>query len=117
MSKIIALVFRLLILLAMETVLANCGQQPSEWTNVQLSSFFSSSRDQMIEFAIYTPPDYESGNQHYPVLYVLHGSGSDYTMYWAQISEAIPEANGDAGAWLNQLIIAETIPPIIINVF
>lgn len=68
----------------------------------------------MISFAIYTPPGYESGDQHYPVLYFLHGIGSGYLLYWAAISEAIPEANGDAGAWLNQLITAATIPPLII---
>lgn len=95
-------------------ILGSCEPQAPEWTNVEFSSLFSVSRDQMIDFAIYTPPDYESGDQHYPVLYVLHGTGSDYLMYWAQISESIPEANGDAGAWLNQLIASDMIPPMII---
>jgi len=102
------------ILSIMGLILTNLATRPSEWSNVQVSSFYSNSRDRQISFAIYTPPGYESGNQHYPVLYFLHGVGSGYQLYWAAISEAIPEANGDAGAWLNQLISTGQIPPMII---
>ena len=95
-------------------ILSNLLPQSSGWTNVQLSSFYSASRNREINFAIYTPPGYESGDQHYPVLYFLHGVGSGYLLYWVAISEAIPEAHGDAGAWLNSLINTGTIPPMII---
>jgi enterochelin esterase-like enzyme len=105
-------VFRLIPSLLL--ILSNLPTIPSEWTNVQFSSFFSTSRNQTVDFAIYTPPGYESGDQHYPVLYFLHGVSSGYLMYWAQISEAIPESNGDAGAWVNQLITTGIIPPMII---
>ena len=99
---------------AMALILGNCQLQASGWTNVQVSSFYSVSRDRTINFAIYTPPGYGTGNQHYPVLYFLHGVSGNHLMYWAQISESIPEARGDAGEWLNQLITAGTIPPMII---
>ena len=102
------------ILSALGLLLTNLTTRTSEWSNVQVSSFYSISRDRLISFAIYTPPGYESGNQRYPVLYFLHGKGSGYLLYWAAISEAIPEANGDAGAWLNQLIASGEIPPMII---
>lgn len=102
------------ILSALGLIFTNFTTRPAQWSNVQDSSFFSSSRDRSISFAIYTPPGYESGNQHYPVLYFLHGVGSGYQLYWAAISEAIPEAKGDAGAWLNQLIATGRIPPVII---
>ena len=68
----------------------------------------------MINFAIYIPPGYESGDQHYPVLYFLHGRNGNHLLYWAAISNKIPEANGDAGDWLNELITAGKIPPMII---
>jgi enterochelin esterase-like enzyme len=93
---------------------SNMAFQPTEWSNVQISSFYSNSRDRSIKFAIYTPPGYDSGNQRYPVLYFLHGSGSGYLLYWVAISEAIPDAHGDAGAWLNELITNRIIPPMII---
>lgn len=102
------------ILTTLGLFLTNLTIQPTEWSNVQISSFYSNSRDRSINFAIYTPPGYEAGNQHYPVLYFLHGSGSGYLLYWVAISEAIPDAHGDAGAWLNELITTGIIPPMII---
>ena len=102
------------ILSALGLILANFTTQSSEWSNVHVSSFYSASRDRLINFAIYTPPGYESGNEHYPVLYFPHGVDSGYQLYWVAISEAIPEANGDAGAWLTELITTGRIPPMII---
>ena len=34
-------------------------------------------------FAVYLPPDYETSQRSYPVLYLLHGSGDDQTG-WVQ---------------------------------
>ena len=31
------------------------------------------------KYAIYLPPDYESSERSYPVLYLLHGAGDDQT--------------------------------------
>ncbi|MGZ5190726.1 MAG: alpha/beta hydrolase [Flavisolibacter sp.] len=38
------------------------------------------------KFSIYLPPDYESSQRSYPVLYLLHGSGDDQTG-WVQFGE------------------------------
>lgn len=40
------------------------------------------------KFSIYLPPDYESSNRSYPVLYLLHGSGDDQTG-WVQFGEVL----------------------------
>lgn len=54
------------------------------------------------KYAIYLPPDYESSQRSYPVLYLLHGSGDDQTG-WVQFGEvqhitdkAIREGNATA---------------------
>ena len=38
------------------------------------------------KFAVYLPPDYESSNRSYPVLYLLHGYTDDQTG-WIQFGE------------------------------
>ena len=38
------------------------------------------------KFAVYLPPDYQSSERHYPVLYLLHGAGDDQTG-WIQFGE------------------------------
>ncbi|GAB3328653.1 alpha/beta hydrolase-fold protein [Larkinella ripae] len=40
------------------------------------------------KFAIYLPPDYESSQRTYPVLYLLHGAGDDHTG-WVQFGEVL----------------------------
>jgi enterochelin esterase-like enzyme len=40
------------------------------------------------KFAIYLPPDYESSNRSYPVLYLLHGATDDQTG-WIQFGEVL----------------------------
>jgi len=40
------------------------------------------------KYAIYFPPDYETSNRSYPVLYLLHGSGDDQTG-WVQFGEVL----------------------------
>lgn len=39
-------------------------------------------------FAIYLPPDYQTSNRSYPVLYLLHGAGDDQTG-WVQFGEVL----------------------------
>ena len=39
-------------------------------------------------FAVYLPPDYESSERSYPVLYLLHGAGDDQTG-WVQFGEVL----------------------------
>jgi enterochelin esterase-like enzyme len=40
------------------------------------------------KFAVYLPPDYETSDRSYPVLYLLHGSGDDQTG-WVQFGEVL----------------------------
>jgi len=40
------------------------------------------------KFAVYLPPDYESSQRSYPVLYLLHGGGDDQTG-WVQFGEVL----------------------------
>ncbi len=40
------------------------------------------------KFALYLPPDYESSQRSYPVLYLLHGGGDDQTG-WVQFGEVL----------------------------
>lgn len=40
------------------------------------------------KYAVYLPPDYETSNRSYPVLYLLHGAGDDQTG-WIQFGEVL----------------------------
>src|SRR5210317_377341 len=40
------------------------------------------------KYAIYLPPDYETSERSYPVLYLLHGAGDDQTG-WIQFGEVL----------------------------
>jgi enterochelin esterase-like enzyme len=40
------------------------------------------------KYAVYLPPDYESSQRSYPVLYLLHGGGDDQTG-WVQFGEIL----------------------------
>lgn len=40
------------------------------------------------KYAVYLPPDYESSERDYPVLYLLHGAGDDQTG-WVQFGEVL----------------------------
>lgn len=44
------------------------------------------------KYAIYLPPDYETSERNYPVLYLLHGAGDDQTG-WVQFGEILDIAN------------------------
>ena len=45
------------------------------------------------KYAIYLPPDYETSERTYPVLYLLHGAGDDQTG-WVQFGEILHIADG-----------------------
>ncbi len=49
------------------------------------------------KYAIYLPPDYDSSQRRYPVLYLLHGSGDDQTG-WVQFGEVHSIANRAIGS-------------------
>jgi len=44
------------------------------------------------KYAVYLPPDYESSERNYPVLYLLHGGGDDQTG-WIQFGEVLQIAD------------------------
>ena len=44
------------------------------------------------KYAIYFPPDYETSQRNYPVLYLLHGGGDDQTG-WVQFGEVLSIAD------------------------
>ena len=51
-------------------------------------SMHSDILDNERKFAIYLPPDYETSERSYPVLYLLHGAGDDQTG-WVQFGEVL----------------------------
>ena len=56
------------------------------------------------KYAVYLPPDYETSERSYPVLYLLHGGGDDQTG-WVQFGEVLriadeAIANGTATAMI-----------------
>ena len=44
------------------------------------------------KYAVYLPPDYETSQRNYPVLYLLHGGGDDQTG-WVQFGEVLTIAD------------------------
>ncbi|MDD4144240.1 MAG: alpha/beta hydrolase family protein [Prolixibacteraceae bacterium] len=61
---------------------------PAQKGKVLESLVFNSSKlDYPVEYSIYLPPDYETSQRSYPVLYLLHGYGDDETG-WIQFGEA-----------------------------
>lgn len=44
--------------------------------------------DSQRKYAVYLPPDYETSERSYPVLYLLHGAGDDQTG-WVQFGEVL----------------------------
>lgn len=58
------------------------------------------------KYAIYLPPDYESSQRSYPVLYLLHGGGDDQTG-WVQFGEVqrIPDQSFSNGTATPMIIV------------
>jgi len=61
--------------------------------------------DKPVKYCVYLPPDYETSQRRYPVVYLLHGYTDDETG-WVQFGEAPRIAD--------QAIAAGEIPPMII---
>jgi enterochelin esterase-like enzyme len=56
------------------------------------------------KYAIYLPPDYETSNRSYPVLYLLHGFGDDQTG-WVQFGEVLNIADKAINSGLSTPVI------------
>ncbi len=52
------------------------------------ASLFSAAIGRTLRYRVYLPPDYYAGTRRYPVLYMLHGAGGNYTE-WSD--EFLPE--------------------------
>ena len=77
------------------TILATCtffsvySQTGKVFDNLTMKSEILKSER---KFAVYLPPDYETSQRSYPVLYLLHGMGDDQTG-WIQFGEILRIAN------------------------
>ncbi len=56
------------------------------------------------KYAIYLPPDYETSQRSYPVLYLLHGAGDDQTG-WVQFGEVLNIADDAIKSGLSTAMI------------
>ena len=65
--------------------LSTLGQSGKVFDNLSMTSKILKGER---KFAIYLPPDYETSQRNYPVLYLLHGSGDDQTG-WIQFGEVL----------------------------
>lgn len=76
--------FFLLLILALAGLTASATAQPSRvFDSLQMpSKILKMDR----KYAVYLPPDYETSQRSYPVLYLLHGGGDDQTG-WIQFGE------------------------------
>ena len=61
------------------------AQTGKVWDNLSMKSKILNMER---KFAIYLPPDYETSQRSYPVLYLLHGAGDDQTG-WVQFGEVL----------------------------
>src|ERR1700749_2744787 len=76
------LAFIALFLLASTNLFAQSGKV---YDNLSLPSKILKSER---KYAVYLPPDYETSDRSYPVLYLLHGGGDDQTG-WVQFGEVL----------------------------
>lgn len=80
------------------------AQQPANLTTVE---FFSPAVDRTMKYNIVLPADYESSDERYPVLYLLHGLGQNYTswsrmgvpFYAAEIGDLIVVMPDGGNGW------------------
>ena len=77
--KNLILLLNLVLLVSFST----SGQSGKVFDNLSMTSTILKSER---KFAIYLPPDYETSQRSYPVLYLLHGGGDDQTG-WVQFGE------------------------------
>jgi len=81
--------FLLLINLGLLVSFSTFGQSGKVYDNLSMTSTILKSER---KFAVYLPPDYETSQRSYPVLYLLHGGGDDQTG-WIQFGEVMQIAD------------------------
>lgn len=77
--------FYLLLLCLTISVSPSLAQSGKVYDNLTMTSKILKSER---KYAVYLPPDYESSERSYPVLYLLHGAGDDQTG-WVQFGEIL----------------------------
>ena len=75
----------LLIIFGLSTILSTIAQNGKVYDDLSLKSEILKSER---KYAIYLPPDYDTSQRSYPVLYLLHGAGDDHTG-WVQFGEVL----------------------------
>ncbi|MCB0732662.1 MAG: esterase family protein [Ignavibacteriae bacterium] len=75
-------------LIALITLLFSCFQFAQTGKVFDNLSLQSKILDSERKYAVYLPPNYETSERSYPVLYLLHGSGDDQTG-WVQFGEVL----------------------------
>jgi len=83
--------------------IAACSQQPGKVLEQKVVK--SAILNRNVKYTIYLPPDYESSQRSYPVVYLLHGYTDDNTG-WLQF--------GEIDRYADKAIADGTIPPMII---
>ena len=83
--KNLLLLLNLVLLVSFST----SGQSGKVYDNLSMTSTILKSER---KFAVYLPPDYETSQRSYPVLYLLHGGGDDQTG-WIQFGEVMQIAD------------------------
>jgi enterochelin esterase family protein len=79
--------------------------RPVPHGDIRIGWYQSAVLDKLRSVHVYTPPGYDSGNQKYPVFYLLHGGG-DEDSGWSTI--------GRAGFILDNLIADRKAKPMIV---
>ena len=81
------------------------SQNATNGRGMESLKFQSNLMGKDVNYTIYLPPDYETSNRNYPVVYLLHGYTDDDTG-WLQFGEAPYIAD--------EAIANREIPPMII---
>ncbi len=81
--------FAILIALVIQLPMGSFAQGGKVFDNLSMTSKILKGER---KYAVYLPPDYETSQRSYPVLYLLHGSGDDQTG-WVQFGEVLSIAD------------------------
>ena len=95
--------FTLSMLFLLALTLQSKAQTGTVFDNLSMQSEILDSER---KYAIYLPPDYDSSQRSYPVLYLLHGAGDDQTG-WIQFGEVLHIAD-------KAILSGEATPMIIV---
>lgn len=84
-QQILKALYRLLVVALVSIPFTNEAQTGKVFDNLPMTSKILKSER---KYALYLPPDYETSQRSYPVLYLLHGGGDDQSG-WIQFGEVL----------------------------